>query len=210
MGSRSGTRRYLIPFIAEASLTYNKQATEAILFVPGHIQAPDGIKVAIHSKPYPAITSETRSDRFEVKHCITGKLWTNIAAIKTKGESSDLVSYQFTHSTPSNGENLYRLKMVDLDGTFCYSKIERVKIDAAFTVTVYPNPAAETISLTIADWSKVTGVQMLNSTGKVVYKSDRKSVEKIDVKTFSPGLYFLKVGITDRRETVHKLVIAHY
>jgi hypothetical protein len=152
-------------------------------------------------------TSETLSDRFEVEHSTTGKSWTNISTIKTKGESSDLVSYQYSHATPSHGENLYRLKMIDLDRTFSYSKIERVKIDLGFSVTVYPNPAAENIHILAADWSKVKNVEILNSLGKSIYQSGNKPVQSINAKSLSAGLYFVKVGLADRSETVQKLVV---
>lgn len=152
-------------------------------------------------------TSETRSDRFEVEHSKTGKSWAQITMIKTKGESSDLVTYQYTHLTPSHGENLYRLKMIDLDGTFSYSKIERVKIDLGFSVTVYPNPAAETIHILAADWSKVKSVEVLNSLGKSIYQSGKKPVQSIDARSLPAGLYFVKVGTTDRSEAMQKLVI---
>jgi hypothetical protein len=71
-------------------------------------------------------TSETRSDRFEVEHSLNGKTlkWNVLATVKAKGESQQLVNYQYVHATPDIGENLYRLKIYDEDGNFAYSRIK--------------------------------------------------------------------------------------
>lgn len=104
--------------------------------------------------------SETRSNRFEVEHSQNGKAWSSIEALRTKGESHALQTYEFTHRNPINGDNFYRLKIVDTDGSFTYSKIEHVKFEIGLEVSVYPNPAAENIHLQAADWSKVKDVQI--------------------------------------------------
>ncbi|QRR01394.1 T9SS type A sorting domain-containing protein [Dyadobacter sandarakinus] len=154
-------------------------------------------------------TSETNSDHFELQHSFNGKAWTNLAIIHAQGESKSLNVYHYTHTTPVLGsDNLYRLKMVDADGTSAYSKIRHVKFEEEFKVTVYPNPAAETIHLKAADWSKVKGLQILNSQGKALYSSGIKPAQDINTKMLKPGLYFIKVTLTDGTESTRKFVVA--
>jgi hypothetical protein len=60
-------------------------------------------------------TSETKSDYFEVQHSTTGKTWSVLGKVKSKGESSVENNYQFVHIDPVGGiNNFYRLKMIDL------------------------------------------------------------------------------------------------
>ncbi|QRR01396.1 T9SS type A sorting domain-containing protein [Dyadobacter sandarakinus] len=153
-------------------------------------------------------TLETNSDHFEIQHSLDGKDWTVLTSIHAQGESSGLNSYHYAHTAPVSGsDNLYRLKMVDADGSFAYSKIQHVEFEEGFTVSVYPNPAAETIHLKVADWSKVKGLQIFNSQGKTFYSSENKPSQDISTRSLKPGLYFIKITFTDSTESTRKVVI---
>ncbi|QRR01431.1 T9SS type A sorting domain-containing protein [Dyadobacter sandarakinus] len=153
-------------------------------------------------------TSETNSDHFEVQHSLDGKDWNQLTSINAQGESTKMSFYNYTHTTPVSGsENFYRLKMVDADGAFAYSKIQHLRFDQSISVSVYPNPVTETIHLQTADWSKVKGVQVVNNQGKTLYNSGNKPSQDINAKSFKPGLYFIKVTLTDGRETTRKVVV---
>lgn len=151
-------------------------------------------------------TSETRSDRFEVEHSQNGKAWNRIAVLNAKGESEAVLSYQFTHLNPVNGDNYYRLKMVDTDGSFTHSKIAQINFYLDFNVSIYPNPAVGTIHLKVTDWAKVKGVQMLTSQGKILYSSGSMPQKEISTKAFKLGLYFIKMTFNDGTETTRKIV----
>jgi hypothetical protein len=151
--------------------------------------------------------SETHSNRFEVEHSRDAKTWSRLASVNAAGESNALESYQFVHSNPQMETNYYRLKMVDTDGTFAYSKIEQVDFEFGFDVAVYPNPAAESIHLKATDWSKVKGLQILNNQGKTLYSSGNKPSQDISAKSFKPGLYFIKVTLTDGTQATRKIVV---
>jgi hypothetical protein len=151
-------------------------------------------------------TSETRSNRFEVEHSTSGKSWNQIGTLSTKGESSELQTYQFIHVSPVSGDNYYRLKMIDRDGSFTFSKVKYVKFDLDFDVIVYPNPVIESIHLKV-DWSKVVRVQVLNSLGEILYESEQKATPEINTKAFKAGMYFVKVILADGTETIRKVMI---
>src|SRR5690606_15734214 len=67
--------------------------------------------------------SEENTGRFEVQHSSNGSSWNTLTEIKAAGNHVGLLTYRFVHTAPSHGINYYRLKTVDLDGTFEYSKI---------------------------------------------------------------------------------------
>ncbi|QRR00886.1 T9SS type A sorting domain-containing protein [Dyadobacter sandarakinus] len=152
-------------------------------------------------------TSETRSDHFEVEHSTNAKTWNRIAIVNANRESNALQSYQFIHTSPVKGDNYYRLKMADTDGTYAYSSIEQVKFEFDFDISVYPNPAAETIHLEAADWSKVKGLQILNSQGGTLYSAGNKPPQNINAKLLRPGLYFIKFTFVDGTETIRKIAV---
>jgi hypothetical protein len=118
-----------------------------------------------------------------------------------------LQSYQFNHTNPVNGENYYRLKMIDTEDSFTYSKIEQVKLYLGFEVLVYPNPVTESIHLQAPDWPKVRSVQILNNQGKRLYSSGEKPVQEVSVKVFKSGLHFFRLTFADGTEITRKLAV---
>ena len=70
--------------------------------------------------------------------------WTKIGFVNGYGNSNSPKSYSFTDQDVSNGINSYRLKQIDTDGKFDYSKEIQVTIDnlpTKFELSQnYPNP----------------------------------------------------------------------
>jgi hypothetical protein len=156
-------------------------------------------------------TSETNSDHFDVQHSLDGKSWTELGKINAQGESKALSMYHYAHTAPVlDLDNLYRLKMVDADGSFAYSRIQSVEFKNDFELVVYPNPAAESIHLETGDWSKVKNVKILNSQGKLLYNSVNKPTRDISIKTFPSGLYMIKITDADGSEITRKVATRQY
>ena len=70
--------------------------------------------------------------------------WERIGFIEGNGTSSVLNNYSFIDNLSIEGKYSYRLKQIDFDGTFAYSKIisiDRRNIDSEFSLEQnYPNP----------------------------------------------------------------------
>jgi hypothetical protein len=153
-------------------------------------------------------TSETHSDRFEVQHSLDGKAWNLIATVKSNGDVNKPANYMLVDNKPALGaNNLYRLKMIDADGTFTYSKIESLHFDGDATLNIFPNPAFETLNINLADWHKVKTVELLNSRSNMVYHSGEKPVQSISIKDLSAGIYFVRIELVDGSSTVRKVLI---
>ena len=147
-------------------------------------------------------TEESNSDKFEVQHSTDGKNWKIISTIAAKGESRSLVSYSYTDITPANGENLYRLRMVDKDGTSALSRIVSISLDKQLTVLLYPNPASTTIKLEIANWGDMKEVKIYDLNGKKVFFSNKLTSNEINVGQLAAGTYILSV--TDKNGETHR------
>lgn len=153
-------------------------------------------------------TLETRSDRFEVGHSLDGITWNILDKVTAKGESSDLQTYQYVHASPVVGVNLYRLKMIDLDCSFAYSKIESLQLDSNFAYSIFPNPATEILTIESSDWRNVKAVQLLNSRFGEIYHSGFTPLKNIDVKKLASGLYYVKIFKQNGTSVIQKVIIA--
>lgn len=142
-------------------------------------------------------SEEVNSDRFDIERSQNGKNWAKIGSVASNHESKIERYYSFADAAPLKGANLYRLKMVDFDGTFAYSHIENLHFNA--TSLVYPNPVASTENLTVnvADWSKVKVVKVVSASGKVVFEASNALLSGISAKNLVAGAYVVQVTLTD-------------
>jgi hypothetical protein len=157
---------------------------------------------------YWVTSTETNSDRFEVQRRMKSTDWETIGNVDAKGESAVKQTYDFTDKEPKAGENLYRLKMIDRDGTFAYSRISSATFEQGqgLETYIYPNPVSDQLYLKTADWSLVRTVSIFDTAGKTVYSSGEKPSEVVDVKNLQPGMYLVRVTQKDGATTVHKVI----
>lgn len=137
-------------------------------------------------------SSETNSSEFEIQHSTSGKTWQALSQVAAKGESEAVVKYDYTHTSPTYGENLYRLKMIDIDGTYTYSSIVSVKQGNGVIVTVFPNPTTDYVSIK-SSRSDISSVVIYNADGGMVKNVPHGQLDKIDLRGLSSGSYFLRM-----------------
>jgi hypothetical protein len=131
--------------------------------------------------------------------------WTNIGFINGNGTSSESHSYSFVDNlTTSHNQTLYyRLKQINFDGSFEYSKVISVDITTPETFELmqnYPNPfnPATTISYNIPASSFVTlKIYDVLGTEVAALVNQQQSVGKYNVtfnaSNLSSGIYFYKI-----------------
>lgn len=151
-------------------------------------------------------TFETNSDHFEVQRSSNGKNWNEIGIVASNGESTSLKDYSFTDTKPMRGENLYRLKMIDKDQSFAYSRIQGVRFeDTVQDLSVYPNPSADFVY--IRDAGNVEEVSVTDLKGNTVYQSGELEKGEINVKNLLAGPYAVKVLRKNGQTTVQKIIV---
>ncbi|MCF0056986.1 choice-of-anchor A family protein [Dyadobacter sp. CY356] len=151
-----------------------------------------------------ATTSETNSDRFEVQYSYDAKNWNLIGTVVSNGDSKSLSNYQFVHKDPANGENYYRLKMIDRDATFAYSRVVEISLDLPSSVSVYPNPVVSQATIETPDWSKVKEIFLVNTAGKRISMS--AASDKIDLSNVSSGIYIIQLKQVNGSVSTAKIV----
>jgi surface protein len=150
-------------------------------------------------------TEETNSDRFEIQRSRDGKDWPQIGVLASSGESTVLKTYRFQDDVPLGGINYYRLKMVDRDKTFAYSRIQSVDFGSKSMVSIYPNPASDRLLLN--DYNSVKSVKLYNMAGLNLLDITKITAQGIDISCLSPGLHTAKVTFFDGSTKTSKLVI---
>lgn len=149
---------------------------------------------------------ETNSSSFDVQRSRTGQDWETMGSVAAQGENRDVFNYSFVDSKPWSGNNLYRLKMIDQDGTFTFSKWINMNFDIIANAEVFPNPVVDKLNLEISDWSQISAVQLYNIAGKPVYEARNTPVSSIDVKNLPSGMYVMHITRNNGNVVTYKIV----
>lgn len=143
--------------------------------------------------------SEQNSAYFEVQKSDDAKRFAAIGRVEGAENSGKLTHYSFRDHSPSAGMSYYRLKLVDLDGSFDYSGILSARFDLA--LDIYPNPVVHTVRLSSEEPIRTWSVYRAN--GALAIEGNQP---EIDFSGLNTGLYLLKIQFRSGETTVRKLI----
>ena len=151
---------------------------------------------------------EKNTAYFEVERSADGKNFALVLTKKAQGNSSSLVSYNAIDSNPISGTSYYRLKMVNLDGTFEYSSMVSVSSEGAVQVRAYPNPSnGREVQFLALNGDKLVLQSVMDSFGKPLgYEANSLYGQGVYVNFYGPlpaGFYVATLVTDDeKRERV--------
>lgn len=149
-------------------------------------------------------TSETGSAYFEVERSADAGQWKGIGRVLSTGNTATGNNYRFTDVAPAQGLNYYRLRMVDLDGSFENSPIRSAVVGSAGIAKLYPNPVTEVLILNPARTREVSKVELFDAGGREVHRSG--AVTRIDVAGLSAGVYVLRISYADGGSEMQRVI----
>ncbi|MFP5042955.1 M36 family metallopeptidase [Parasediminibacterium sp. JCM 36343] len=113
--------------------------------------------------------NEINTKEFIAEFSNDNSAWSTFAAVSAKN-TTGVNEYAAYHFQPVNGNNYYRLKMIDKDGSFTYSKVATLKFAGKAGFSIYPNPVKATLTAelfkTKAESATITVTDMA---GRVLY-----------------------------------------
>jgi pimeloyl-ACP methyl ester carboxylesterase len=140
--------------------------------------------------------TEINNKEFEVQRSIDGTRFETFATVPGKTFSSSTSWYNAPDYNFSNGRNFYRIKQVDLDGNYKYSKVVLVLVKDKSTVLLYPNPARSEVNIVLSASANAGAVRLVNTLGQQVLlkqvASNRQTVA-LDISQLQTGVYFTEV-----------------
>lgn len=170
----------------------------------------DAVVNADHTELLWQTASEQNTSHFEVETSIDGKEFAKISEdIPAAGNSASLLRYSYIDRDLAPIK-YYRLKQVDVEGTFEYSKIivakRGQKADQDLEIIAYPYAHAESKQylLILKNTSAVLStIEVLDCMGKPVYKANTTNRSEIlDLSHLTSGIYMLSVWNGGERQVV--------
>jgi len=200
-----------------ARITANSQAGDQFIDDGTAVISPSGGPVDVKLSSFTAklvnnnsglltwvTEQEINSSHFEIERSDDAVKFETRGSVNSAGNSSSRLTYTYTDPISATFKIVYyRLKMVDLDGKYNYSKIIAIKLNGSMTAsnfTVYPNPFVTDFKVSISSKENVMATfRILSFDGKEilnrqigVQKGDNIIVLK-DFGTLARGSYILEV-----------------
>jgi uncharacterized protein (TIGR02145 family) len=156
--------------------------------------------------------TEKNSNKFTIERRLSGTQWATIGSVTAANLSNSPKQYRFSDRNLQAGRYAYRLKMIDNDGTFDYSKIVEIEVAVPGNFELsqnYPNPFNPTtkINYTLPFDSKVT-MEVYNLNGikicQLVNEDQSAGYFSVDFNSaslkgaLSSGVYFYHLIAIDK------------
>ncbi len=165
--------------------------------------------------------TETNNQGFEIQRKMTDagnqkSVWQKIGFVPGFGTSSESKAYSYKDNELSSGNYIYRLKQVDFNGSFSYSREVNVSVTSPVKFTLeqnYPNPfnPSTTIKYSIPQDGFVK-LKIYNLLGQElitlvnsVQKSGRYEV-MFDASRFASGVYYYRIE-TQNFTSIKKMML---
>ncbi len=161
-------------------------------------------------------TSESNNLYFEVERSTDGQQFIILGMVKGNGNTSTAHRYSYTDSQPLNGKRFYRLKQVDADGSFAYSKtvVFNTGKEYRFNTFITPNPATTTMNLSIEGVQENEPLlfELMDVNGTMVYTKEMTAtatVTKITIPRLmvNSGIYCYRITRKENGEMVSGRVV---
>ncbi|HET8855399.1 MAG TPA: T9SS type A sorting domain-containing protein, partial [Salinimicrobium sp.] len=160
--------------------------------------------------------SEKDNSHFEIEKSVDGETFERIGQVNGNGNSYEAITYNFSDHYLTSSQAYYRLKQVDFDGKFEYSKIVLIN-SASFAqeIQLYPNPVTRSAQFVTIDLEglnlKKADVVIRNTNGHVVSGVNLNDAfglgkEELDISNLRTGIYLVDIT-TAHGKVVKRLIV---
>ena len=164
--------------------------------------------------------SEINNAGFDIERSTNNQNFKKIGFVNGSKNSVIIQKYEFiddlnnlTYTEPFSDKLYYRLKQIDFDGNYYYSKTISVDAPSIFGVAIYPNPFNETLNVainsTISNQNcevKIINISGLELLTKNFTTNNKQFVfEMNEVKSLNSGIYFIRI-VVGEKTFINKIV----
>ena len=153
---------------------------------------------------YWSTQDEINNSHFIVERRLSGKKdFTAIGEVDSKGNNlNSMQSYEYVDNYASqSGRYYYRIKQVDIDGRFEYSKVVSLEVREGRSLHIYPSPTTGLLSLEL-------NVESRSAVSVDLFASDGSLVESNMINTIiDEGFNLVRLDLSDKRSGVYRMRI---
>ena len=162
--------------------------------------------------------TETNSAYFVIERSFNASVFSEIGRVSAAGNSYENISYNFTDQW-AGAEMYYRLKSVDIDGSYDYSNLIKVvsechSDDTGTFIDVFPNPVVgndEAFIRLFVDTHETVYIDVMDVTGALISQrsvgiSNGPNLLRFPTDDLAAGTYFVRVRGGGWYSTANKFI----
>ena len=180
----------------------NSATTNAL--VPVRFVNFTAIKTATGIQLNWSTAQEDNSASFQIERSADGRVFESIGSVQAAGFSSMLRNYMFKDFAPLKGNAFYRIRQIDLDGKFMFSKVVAINSKLSGMVLRYTNPIKDQllIELTNTNPSVRTEWKLYDLAGRLMMKgiTTGNTIKSSLPVSLVHGVYVLEILQGEKRE----------
>jgi hypothetical protein len=120
--------------------------------------------------------------------------------------------FQYIDLSPAEGNNFYRLKLVEKSGVSGYSEIRRLSFSNKPVIKVFPNPATDRVTVQFPmQWQhKSISIELVDDIGRLLLHRTVQRVgttESIAVEKLARGYYTLRIVDRQQQYIYHQRIL---
>ncbi len=143
---------------------------------------------------------ETDQEGFIIQRSPNTKVWEEIGFVKSESKAAQLTDYSFTDDQPLNATSYYRLKMADKSRKYTYSQIRSIGF-SSIRILLYPNPAAEVVTIQSADTIlKITVISPAGQILKSIVPESYKQQFHVNLADLPSGSYLIQLDLGKKKK----------
>jgi pectin methylesterase-like acyl-CoA thioesterase len=140
-------------------------------------------------------SNEINTSHFTIEKSNDGTTFNQLGQVNTGSNN-----YNFIDASPVKNINYYRLKIVDKDGSFTYSKTITINNKLKGSINIYPNPATNDLTVTHLAAKPNSTITITGVDGKQLLSQKLVSgttQSNIDISKLNNGVYILTINNSD-------------
>jgi hypothetical protein len=179
--------------------------------VPLTLTAFTGLVTATGNQLHWETSMEENTAYFDVERAISGSgSFLSLDTVRAAGNSEQPLTYIYLDVQTGGASYSYRLKMVDLDGSFTYSKIITLQsATGSFAISVSPNPYHQSLSVIVTMPEAAEGnMAVTDAAGHrilqqaLTLQKGSNTLNPTALASLASGMYFLSITTGQEKQTV--------
>ncbi|BDS15612.1 DUF4347 domain-containing protein [Aureispira anguillae] len=159
-------------------------------------------------------SSETNNAGFEVEHALPstrGVTFEKIGYVQGTGTTTQTTYYTYQVPNLMAGTHYFRIKQINLDGTYKYSSIRALTVNKSEqTIVLYPNPTTDKVSILLPTLLEgEIDIEVFDNIGQRIHTKtvSQQQVIELEFAHLPTANYMVRVK-TDTSTKVFKLIVS--
>jgi hypothetical protein len=144
---------------------------------------------------------------YEVEHGEDGIHFREAGTVAANDQNN--ASYNFLHLQPVNGHNFYRLKIIDVNGSFRYSGIAKIEFKVTASIYVTPNPVTDQFTVVYNGTANIHHLSLIDVTGREIRSIPVNGFAgsmTVNGSDLAPGVYIVRLLSTGHEMIAQKFI----